>query len=532
MRIPKKKELLELQRKYRTDRKIGDVYGVPARLVAYWRSKKKIGSYTFPKYSEEKIQELWERYGDDTRAGAELGISDAGFRQWRRKYNLKSKPVQLRLEQLELGLIEPAWKRSAKRETAAQKILARKSGLKTVEVGEIVNIEPDLVVSNDSSEQVIGLLSRLGAVRIWEPGRIVIALDRLMPVGSHEASEAHRIIREFVRKNRIKSFYDVGEGVSHHLIVENGHILPGQLALGTDSLAASFGCLGAFSTSISVAEMAAIWATGKIWTKVPGTIKLSLNGKPGRGVFAMDMILKLRRDLPREALNYRTVELHGSVVANMSVSERLYLTGSMLQLGGKSAMIPFDDVTARYLKKITKARLSPVRSDPNAEYADEFEFDFSYLTPQVAVSNGIKGVVPVEEAVGKRIDQVVIGSCSSGRIEDLAATAGILRGRRIHRGLRMVVVPGTRRILSEALERGYVKTFVDSGCLIASPGCWMCPVEHHLNLARGERVLAAGTGAMPGQKSPNDSEIYLASPATAAATALEGVIADPRKHMK
>jgi hypothetical protein len=264
VRIPKKKELLELQRKYRTDRKIGDVYGVPARLVAYWRSKKKIGSYSFPKYSEEKIQELWERYGDDTRAGTELGISGAGFRQWRRKYGLKSKPVQLRLEQLELGLVDPAWKKSTRRETAAQKILARKSGLKKVDVGEIVNIEPDLVVSNDSSEQVIECLSRIGAGRIWQPGRIVIVLDRRMPVDSHEASEAHRIIREFVKKNRIKSFYDVGEGVSHHIIVENGHILPGQLALGTDSQAASFGCLGAFSTSISAAEMAAIWATGSV----------------------------------------------------------------------------------------------------------------------------------------------------------------------------------------------------------------------------------------------------------------------------
>jgi 3-isopropylmalate/(R)-2-methylmalate dehydratase large subunit len=324
----------------------------------------------------------------------------------------------------------------------------------------------------------------------------------------------------------------VGEGVSHHLIVENGHILPGQLALGTDFQAASLGCLGAFATSISMAEMAAVWATGRIWTKVPGTVRIALNGRPGRGVSAKDIMLKLRRDLSRDALNYRAVELHGSAVTNMSLSERLYVTGSMLELGSKSAMIPFDDTTARYLKKITKARLSPVRSDPNAEYQDEFEFDLSYLTPQVALTDGKKGVVPVEEAAGRRIDQVVIGSCSSGRIEDLAVTAGILRGRRIHRGLRMVVVPGTRRILSEALEKGYIKTLVDSGCLLVSPGCWICPVEHQMNLARGERVLAAGTGAFPGRKDRDDSEIYLASAATAAATALEGVITDPRKYMK
>jgi 3-isopropylmalate/(R)-2-methylmalate dehydratase large subunit len=532
VRIPKKKELLELQRKYRTDKKIGDVYGVPARLVAYWRSKKKIGSYSYPKYSEEKIQELWERYGDDSRAGTELGISGAGFRQWRRKYGLKSKPVQLRLEQLELGLIDPAWKKNARRETAAQKILARKSGLKRVEVGEIVDIEPDLVVSNDSSEQVIGYLSQMGIDKIWHPSKIVVVLDQRMPLDSAESSETHRIIREFVKRNRIRSFYDVGEGVSHHVVLENGHILPGQLALGTDSQAASFGSLGAFSTSISMAEMAAVWATGKIWTKVPSTVKVVLNGRLGRGVFGKDIILKLRRDLPRGAVNYRTVELHGSAMAGMSLSERFHMTGSMLDMGVKSAMVPFDDVTARYLKKITKTRLSPVRTDPNADYEDEFEFDLSYLTPQVALADGVKGVVPVEEAAGRRIDQVVIGSCTSGGTEDLAITAGILRGRRIHRDLRMIVVPGSRRILSGALDKGYIKTLVDSGCLVVSPGCWMCPVAHRLNLARGERILASGTGAFPDQKGVNDSEIYLASVATAAATALEGVITDPRKYLK
>ena len=532
MRIPKKRELLELQKKYRTDRKIGDVYGVPARLVAYWRGKKKIGSYSCPKYSEEKIQELWERYGDDSRAGAELGISGAGFRQWRRKYGLKNRPAELRLEQLELGLIDPAWKKNARRETAVQKILARKSGLKRVEVGEVVDIEPDLVVSDDDSEQVIEYLSRIGTGRIWHPSKIVIVLDRRMPADSYQASEAHRIIREFVKKNRIRNFYDVGEGVSHHVVVENGHILPGQLALGTDDQVASFGCLGAFSTTVSMAEMAAVWATGKTWIRIPSTVKIVLKGRPGRGVLAKDIILKLRRDLPRDAINYRAMELHGSAVANMSVSERLSLTGSMLEMGVKSAMVPFDDTSGRYLKKITKARLSPVRSDPNADYEDEFEFDISYLTPQVALSNGNRGVVPVEEAVGRRIDQVIIGSCFSGCIEDLAVTAAILRGRRISRDLRMIVVPGTRKVLSEALDKGYIKTFIESGCLVASPGCWMCPVVHYQNLARGERILAAGTGAFPGQMGPHDSEVYLASVATAAATALEGVVTDPRKYLK
>jgi 3-isopropylmalate/(R)-2-methylmalate dehydratase large subunit len=532
LRIPKKKELLELQRKYRSDKKIGEVYGVPARLVGYWRSKKRIGPYSFPKYGEEKILELWERYGDDARAGAELGISAAGFRQWRRKYGISRKPLQLRLEQLELGLIDPNRKKNSRRETAPQKVLARKSGLKRVEAGQIVNVEPDLAMSHDNSDLVIDYFKQIGASRIWNPNKIIIVLDRRMPVESHEAAEAHRRIREFVKRQKIKNFYDIGEGICHQVVVENGYMLPGQLAVGTDWHATSYGCLGGVSTYVSTAEMAAIWAVGKIWLKVPSSVKILINGNLGRAVYARDIMLKLMRDMAPDAINYRALEFHGSAVAAMSVSERFTMTIVAIEMGAKSAMVPFDDTTARYLKKITKARLTPIKSDPDAIYDDEIEIDISYLTPQVGCPDGPRDVVPVEEASGKRIDHVIVGFCVNGRIDDLEITARILRGRRIHRDLRMMIVPGSRKVLTEALDRGYIKTFIESGCLVVNPGCWPCPSAHSGNLARGERVLTAGgTGYYRGNGS-YDSEVYLASPATAAATALEGSIADPRKYVK
>ncbi len=532
MRIPKKKELLELQKKYRTDKKIGEVYGVPARLVAYWRSKKKIGPYSFPKYGEEKILELWERYGDDARAGAELDISAAGFRQWRRKYGISRKPLQLRLEQLELGLIDPGRKRNSRRETAVQKILARKSGLKRVEVGQIVNVEPDLAMSHDNSDLVIDYFKQIGAPRIWDPNKIIIVLDRRMPAESHEAAEAQRTIREFVKKQKIKNFYDIGEGVCHQVVVEKGFMLPGQLATGTDWHATSYGCLGAVSTYVSTSEMAAIWAVGKIWLRIPPSLKIIVNGSLGRGVYAKDIMLKLIRDMSPDATNYRALEFHGSTIAGMSVSERFTMTIVAMEMGAKSAMVPFDDITGRYLKKITKSRLTPIKSDPDAIYDDEVEIDISYLTPQVGCPEGSRGVVPVEETSGRRIDHVVVGSCVNGRIDDLEITARILRGRRIHRDLRMIIVPGSRKVLTEALDRGYIKTFIESGCLVVNPGCWPCPGAHSGNIARGERVLtAAGAGYYRSDES-NNSEVYLASPATAAASALEGAIADPRKYVK
>jgi homoaconitate hydratase family protein len=532
LKIPRKKELLELQKKYRTDKKIGEVYGVPARLVAYWRSKKRIGTYSHPKYTEEQVIEYWERFGDDARAGAELGISAAGFRQWRRKYKISKKPEQLRLEQLEFDLGDNNRRKSSRKESVIQKILAKKAGLKEVEVGQFLSIEPDLAVSGNDSFLSIDFFEETGAKKIWDSSKVFIVLDQRIPVDSVEVSKSHNKIRDFARKRKIKNFYDIGEGICNQVIFENAHVLPGQLALCSHHQATSYGCLGAVSVKIDFMEMAALWATGKLWLRVPPSIKVVINGKPGKGVYAKDIILKLTRDFIGKSVNYRSLEFYGSTVLAMSISERFTLAGFAELVGAKSAVVPFDDITMRYIRKISKSRYSPVKADPDAIYENVIEIDVNYLTPQVSLSSENGHVTPLEEVGGKKIDLVVLGSCANGRIDDMEIAARILHGRRINRDLRMIVIPGSRKVLIEAIDKGLIKTFVESGCVIVNPGCGSCISARHGNYIPGEKTLTTTCGNLNGELDSVGSDIYMASPATAAATALEGNIADPRKYLK
>jgi len=530
LRIPRKKELIELQKKYRTDKKIGEVYGVPARLVTYWRQKKKIGPYSYPKYSEEKILEIWERYGDDNRAGADLGISPAGFRQWRRKYGIDKKPMQLRLEQLELDLIDINFRKNSRRETTVQKILARKCGLKKAEVGDQVSAEPDLAVSHEQTERTIELFRRAGNESIWNTGKLVIVMDQHLLNGSGERVHSRHVIRDFVKKYKIRNFYDIGEGICHQVVFENGHALPGNLICGTDCYTSSYGCLGAMSLDIGFEEMASVWGTGKINLKVPESVKITIKGRVGRGVYAGDIALKFMREIAGDITAGKAVEFAGPTIETMSISERFALTNTARELGALTAIVPYDDVTARFARRLSKIRLNPVRPDPDAVYSGEIEFDVSYLTPQVGCPDREKRVVPVEEAAGKRIDLVVVGSCSSGRIEDLESAARVLRGRRIHRDIRMIVVPGSRKVFGEALDRGLIKTFVDSGCIVANPGCDPCLFTNSGGLSAGERALTTTSRVFNGSSGNGEAEIYSSSPATASASALEGAITDPRKY--
>ena len=532
MRIPKKKELLELQRKYRTDRKIGEVYGVPARLVTYWRTKKKISAYSFPKYTEEKITELWERFGDDTKAGEELNISKAGFRQWRRRYSIEYKPIQLRLEQLEFDLPELNRRKNSRRETIAQKLLAKKSGLKKVEVGEVVNIEPDMVISRDDASAALKYFLQIGAERVWDPSKIIIALDKQYSSGNGNGYPAPRkTVREFVKKQKIKSFYDIGQGLCHQLVLENGLIQPGQLTLGTDSQAMIYGSIGAFGADISAIEMGAIWATGRIWLQVPKSIKIYLDGHVSRGVFARDIALKLSRDLATDSADYKSLEFYGPVINSMSISERFALTSLSESLGCKSIIIPFDEITGRYLRRFGKAKPSPIAADSDADYFREITLDTTYLTPQIGVSGKSDEVVPVEELTGKRIELVVLGSCGSGRIEDIEAAARIMRGRHVFHDVRMYIVPASRNVFMEALDKGFVKTLSDSGAIFMNPGCGICMDIHQRMMEPGERAMTTSHCSHIFD-SDSSNDIYLVSPATAAASAIEGVVADPRKYAK
>lgn len=523
MKIPTKKELLELQKKYRTDKKIGEVFGVPGRLVTYWRSKKKIGPYNLPKYSREKITELWERYGNDKLAGLELGVSGPGFRQWRIKYSLKQKPASLKFEQLELSLPDSLRKnKSARKETFARKLLAKKAGLKSVEEGQIIEVQPDMAIVGIEAALVLNHFKEMGAARVWDKSRIIIVFDRPIAALQENSVTSLKAVREFIKKQGIERFYDIGWGISHQIIVEEGLVMPNHLAIGTANHTLAYGGIGALSTDITAIDMAAIWANGSIWLKVPSTIKIVVKGALARGVSARDIVLKLYHDFGVGGANYRAIEFFGEAMTTMSISQRFVMASLTREFNAKSVLVPFDNLTQKYLKKFTRQKFTPLTADADAQYENELEINVSYLTPQVASIDHLSHVKPVEEVAGKKIDLIVLGGCSHGSLNDLEQAAAVLKGRRVHRDTRVLIVPSSRNAYLEAIEKGIIRLFVESGCVMTSPGFDV----KQWSMADNERVLATcGCAHLQGK------EIYLCSPATAAASALEGAIADPRRYL-
>jgi len=541
MKIPRKEELLKLQEKYKTDKKIGEALGgVPEYLVAYWRRKKKIGRYSFPKYSKEEIKDLWERYGNDHKAGEKLGISKAGFYKWRKRYEFLEKPKVLKFQQLDFllsgqlnhsGSTGFMTRPDSGNMTMAQKLLAKKAGKAQTVVGEIVNVEPDLAMSHDNAGLVIKQFRQIGQSKVWNPDKIVIPLDHRAPAESEKTATAHKSIREFVKEQGIKNFYDIKEGICHQVVIEKGHILPGQLAVGTDSHTTSYGCLGALSTGIGATEMAVVWATGKIWLRVPESIKIVIDGKMPRGVYAKDVILFIIGQLTVEGASYKSVEFYGETVSRMSVSERFTLCNLSMEMGAKFAVVPFDRVTQKYLSEVTSQRYEPILSDSEAIFVKEYLFNMNILEPQVACPHNVDNVKPVGEVKGIKIDQVVLGSCTNGRLDDLEVAAKILKGKKVHPQVRMLVLPATRTIYSQAIKKGYLQTFLDAGAVILNPGCGPCLGAHEGILAAGEKCLATTNRNFKGRMGSPDSEVYLASPALAAATAVRGEITDPREFL-
>lgn len=542
MRIPRKEELLELQAKYKTDRKIGEALGgVPEYLVAYWRRKKGIGRYSLPKYSKEQIRDLWERFGNDQKAGAELGISKSGFYKWRKMYDLMERPKALKYQQLEFPLAGEQEvsasttvlrARGGTRQTLAQKLLAQKAGKVEVQLGEIVNVEPDLAMSHDNAGLVIKQFRQIGQKLVWNPDRIVIPLDHRAPAESEKTAAAHKSIREFVKEQNIQNFYDIREGICHQVVIEKGHILPGQLAVGTDSHTTSYGCLGALSTGIGATEMAAVWATGKIWLRVPESLRIIVRGQMPEGIYAKDIILHIIGQLTVEGASYKSVEYYGDTVAKMSISERFTLCNLSMEMGAKFAVVPFDKVTRRYLSGVTRKYYRPILPEANAVFEKGYEFEVSKLEPQIACPHNVDNVKPVSEVKGTRIDQVVLGSCTNGRLDDLEVAARILKGKKVHPRVRMLVLPATRIIYGQAMKKGFLRTFLDAGAVILNPGCGPCLGAHQGILAAGERCLATTNRNFKGRMGSPDSEVYLASPAVAAATAIKGEITDPRGYLR
>ena len=535
-KIPTKAELIQLQKLYKTDEKIAERLGnITPQLVAYWRRKKNVPKHSFPKFSKEEVREIWERFGDDYRCGLELGVSKAAFYNWRRRYGLKDKPAFLKLEQLELDLGGPEGHRRRNlygSQTIAQKILAERMEKEKIEPGAVVSIEPDLALSNDNAGLVQEKFSGNGHSYVWNPNRIVIPFDHLAFPEVENTAELHRAVRDFVKRQNIKYFYDFNEGICHQVVIENAHILPGQFAVGTDCGITSLGCLGAFAVSTGLDEMAKLWSDGKYSLTVPSSVKININGRMAKGVFARDVALFVARKIKGESLKGKVVEFYGSTVAQMSISERFTLCDQVRELGALSAIVPFDTVTRRYLSRRTNMPYRPALADKDAVYDETYEFNIDSLKPQTACPHEISNVVSINEIEGHPIQQVIIGSASNGRFDDLRAAADILKGKRISRNTRLMICPGSRQVYLDALKKGLIRAFVDAGGIVMNPSAMPWKVNHQGYLAAGESCMATVVSNTRGIMGSSESNVFIASPATAAATAIKGVITDPTGYFR
>ncbi|HRU11698.1 MAG TPA: 3-isopropylmalate dehydratase large subunit [Methanomassiliicoccales archaeon] len=412
--------------------------------------------------------------------------------------------------------------------TFAQKVLSRASGREAFP-GEIVSAKIDLAMSHENAALVLRAFNEMGAKEVWDPERVVLLFDHRVPANTIKAAEGHQAVRAFVRTEGLPHFYDLREGICHQVLPEKGHVLPGMLIVGTDSHTTTYGALGALSTGIGATEMAAVWATGELWMKVPRTFRFHLTGRLDGPVVAKDVILHLIGMMGADGCDYRCVEFVGPVVDAMSISGRMTMCNMSMEMGAKAGVAFPDQRTRDYLKGRTAKEWGPVLSDPEAEVEKEIDLDLTGLAPQVAYPHSVDHVKPVEEMTGIPVDQAVIGSCTNGRAEDLLAAERVLHGRKVPDSVRLIVVPASREVYLWALESGVMASLVRSGAVVTNPGCGPCLGAHQGLLAPGERCIATTNRNFRGRMGSPESEVYLASPATVAASALKGQIADPRE---
>jgi homoaconitate hydratase family protein len=416
--------------------------------------------------------------------------------------------------------------------TAAEKILGRASGFPEVRAGEIVEASPDLALSHENTFLVNKSFAELGIERPWDPAKVVVVLDHRTPANTVQTAIVHAKIRETVSKYGIDRFYDVGEGVCHQLLVEKRLARPGMLVLGTDSHTTTAGAIGAFATGIGATEMAGVWAIGSLWLKVPESVLVTLDGVPGDCVCAKDVSLHLARTLGPSGAEYKCMEFTGSYFHDLTVSSRMVLCNMSMEMGAKAALAPVDAVTRMWYDGSNIGDVSSFSSDPDAAYCSPLRTDVSALPPMVSGPHKVEEVRPVDKAEGIAVNQAFIGTCTNGRLEDLAAAAAILKGRKVAPRCRLLVAPASRQVLEEAIDKGIAQTILSAGGTILPPGCGPCLGSHEGVIAPGEVCISSSNRNFPGRMGSDEAEIYIASPATVAASAVEGRVTDPRRFMR
>ena len=412
-----------------------------------------------------------------------------------------------------------------------EKILAKASNKKEVSPGEIVEANIDVAMTHDlTGPLAIKSFREIGAKKVWDHNKVVIILDHLVPASSVISAGLHKIVRNFAEEQQIENFYDVGRGgVCHQVMPEQGHVHPGEVIVGSDSHTCTYGAFGAFATGIGSTEMAAVFATGKLWFRVPAVIKVNITGKLPKFVSSKDLTLNIVREIGADGAIYKGLEFGGSTIRDLTIAGRMVLSNMAVEMGAKAGIIQPDKKTLDYIKSRTNKPFNPIKSDQDSVYEKIVNIDVSELEPQVAFPHSVDNVKPISEVPDIKIDQGFIGSCTNGRLEDLEAAAQILNGKKIAKGIRLIVIPASQEIYLKALTKGLIKTFMDAGAIICNPNCGPCLGGHMGILAEGETCISTSNRNFIGRMGSTKSFVYLASPATVAASTLTGKITDPTK---
>lgn len=414
--------------------------------------------------------------------------------------------------------------------TITEKILARATGKPSCAPGDILEAAIDVAMLHDVGVPGVQRpLRELGIEKLAPSVKVVIIPDHFAPAPTVKAAENLKITREFARKHQIQDYYEIGRaGICHQVMAEGGHIRPGDVIIGTDSHTTTYGAFGAFAIGGGVTDVSIALGTGKLWFKVPPTVKIILKGDLASATSAKDASLFLLKEFGTDNLLYKAIELEGEAIDKISVGGRMCICDMAAEMGAKNCVICPDEITLDYLKERIKGPLSIVSSDPDAEYEDTFQFDISDLEPLVACPPSPANVKSVRQVEGVKIDQVFLGSCTNGRMEDLRIAGRILKDKNVHPEVRMIITPASQEIYLQAMKEGLLEIFVRAGGTVTNPTCGACVGGHLGLLASGEVCISSSNRNFVGRMGSPEAEIYLASPATAAASAIEGMIADPR----
>lgn len=413
--------------------------------------------------------------------------------------------------------------------TMTQKILAAHAGLPSVSAGQLIEAELDLVLGNDITSPVaIHEIQKMKVDGVFHKDKIALVMDHFAPNKDIKSAEHCKCVREFACKNEISNYFDVGEmGIEHALLPEKGLTVAGDVIIGADSHTCTYGALGAFSTGVGSTDMAAGMATGKAWFKVPSAIKFNLTGKPSKWVSGKDVILHIIGLIGVDGALYQSMEFTGDGIKYLSMDDRFTIANMAIEAGGKNGIFPVDDLTVAYMKEHSVRPFVAYEADADAEYEREITIDLSTLKPTVSFPHLPENTKTIDEVGDVKIDQVVIGSCTNGRMEDLRTAAEILKGKKVAKGLRVIIIPATQQIYLDAMQEGLLKIFIEAGAIVSTPTCGPCLGGYMGVLAEGERCISTTNRNFVGRMGHVKSEVYLASPAVAAASALTGKISGP-----